>query len=403
MALDLKLTTLTPLWTGDVGMNMPPSPKVMGLGGSMRWWYEAIVRGLGITACDPTAHSCQSEGGALGNVCAACRLFGCTGWAQMFRLTTSGTLRSVPELHYQSGRRGGRGWFLKGGGCGEVNLGMTPLRQGRVGIPPDMPHAEAAMRVILSLIDGWGGAGARTQLGYGVMHFSDNAGNPLEPGAVDIDDVVQGIGAGPAGGGAPSLPALSHIVFAKFPLTVAPTPANTLLREAAGGGEGWDPGQAPQVQQWMRVGALPIAPAFRNHLRYSFGRAGNLLVPNANDQWLFFGNAPTNKRASRFNVACYRRPGGQDWEIRFWCWLPPTLGAIYGNAVQRNAFIQRMYDFLTDPGFWNSVFDPGTPGVVNVAGVTCREMNGRGSGRCTACPRATGCTNGEEFLRCLLG
>jgi len=49
----VKIKALTPLWTGDAERK---SNKIRetGIIGSLRWWYEALIRGLGGNACDPT-------------------------------------------------------------------------------------------------------------------------------------------------------------------------------------------------------------------------------------------------------------------------------------------------------------------------------------------------------------
>jgi CRISPR-associated protein Cmr1 len=79
----IQLRTLTPLWTGGVDQTCDRLHET-GLIGSLRWWYEALVRGLGGYACDPTDEDrCPDNDGKH---CAACELFGCTGWARKFRL-----------------------------------------------------------------------------------------------------------------------------------------------------------------------------------------------------------------------------------------------------------------------------------------------------------------------------
>jgi len=81
--LKIRLKTLTPLWTGGVDQR-PDRLHETGLIGSLRWWYEALVRGLGGCACDPTGDDrCPDKDSKH---CAACELFGCTGWARKFRL-----------------------------------------------------------------------------------------------------------------------------------------------------------------------------------------------------------------------------------------------------------------------------------------------------------------------------
>jgi CRISPR-associated protein Cmr1 len=114
--LELKLKTLTPIWTGNVDKNSDILMET-GILGSLRWWYEGIIRGLGGRACDPTSEEAKErcnfnaesyenalkqgkshrdafvEG--LKDVCPACLLFGCTGWRRRFRIEAMG-LKTLP-------------------------------------------------------------------------------------------------------------------------------------------------------------------------------------------------------------------------------------------------------------------------------------------------------------------
>ena len=74
-----ELQALTDIWTGDA---RPDRKRLIltGIMGSLRWWFEVLVRGLGGTACDPSATECQVK-----NHCPVCELFGCAGWARKFR------------------------------------------------------------------------------------------------------------------------------------------------------------------------------------------------------------------------------------------------------------------------------------------------------------------------------
>lgn len=81
--LKVILKTLTPLWTGGADGKSDRLHET-GIIGSLRWWYEAIVRGLGGIACDPRGgQGCPDK---EGNHCAVCELFGCTDWRRKFRL-----------------------------------------------------------------------------------------------------------------------------------------------------------------------------------------------------------------------------------------------------------------------------------------------------------------------------
>ncbi|MBP8707324.1 MAG: type III-B CRISPR module RAMP protein Cmr1 [Caldisericia bacterium] len=104
----VKIKALTYIWTGDANREKT-TLRETGIIGSLRWWYEALIRGFGGYACDPTSEEepkrCNldqkkfkkviSTGKtiqeALDNqICPACQLFGCTGWSRRFRLEVSG-------------------------------------------------------------------------------------------------------------------------------------------------------------------------------------------------------------------------------------------------------------------------------------------------------------------------
>ena len=101
----VKIRPLTPIWTGDAD-GKSTTLRETGIIGSLRWWYEALLRGLGGTACDPTSdHRCQLSGKEktererISKMCPACYLFGCTGWARKFRLhilDNNGNLKTNP-------------------------------------------------------------------------------------------------------------------------------------------------------------------------------------------------------------------------------------------------------------------------------------------------------------------
>jgi len=99
---EIKIRTLTPLWTGDVDRECK-SIKETGIIGSLRWWYEALVRGLGGYACDPTSdRKCIYEGD-IKKICPACQLFGCTGWGRKFRveITVEEVFRADPSQGFE--------------------------------------------------------------------------------------------------------------------------------------------------------------------------------------------------------------------------------------------------------------------------------------------------------------
>lgn len=93
------LKALTPIWTGDAERRADRLVTT-GLLGSIRWWFEVVVRGLGGRACDPSHHEANKHSGPCpqsgkkphdrGHHCVVCELFGCTDWARKFRFDVLG-------------------------------------------------------------------------------------------------------------------------------------------------------------------------------------------------------------------------------------------------------------------------------------------------------------------------
>lgn len=108
--MEFKLIALTDIWTGGVDPRNGDKLHLTGIKGSIRWWYEALIRGLGDYACDPSGNcKCtlvvkdfKNQISELKNrikeeevldqalknigICRACRLFGCTNWSGKFIL-----------------------------------------------------------------------------------------------------------------------------------------------------------------------------------------------------------------------------------------------------------------------------------------------------------------------------
>ncbi|WNY26327.1 type III-B CRISPR module RAMP protein Cmr1 [Methanolapillus ohkumae] len=108
-SLELKLTTLTPFFTGGVD-GICDRLHETSLIGSMRWWFEAIVRGFGGYACDPTEHKCKDN-----DLCAACFVFGATGHKRLFRLKTDLELINDESNNSLKVEAKNSKWYIKRG------------------------------------------------------------------------------------------------------------------------------------------------------------------------------------------------------------------------------------------------------------------------------------------------
>jgi len=176
--MDLVIKTLTPLWTGGVDQTSDRLHET-GLIGSLRWWYEALVRGLGGYACDPTSNDrCEynpkDPRPPEKQLCAACYLFGCTGWARLFRIQVVRTAIHQEPLHFYTTLDANKRWLgsIFGGEERKNQIdGMTvpfgELRLDFTGRGQDVEYAFAQQAWVLDFAAKYGGLGAKLQHGFG--------------------------------------------------------------------------------------------------------------------------------------------------------------------------------------------------------------------------------------------
>ncbi len=161
---------LTPIWTGGPDQR-GDKVRETGLIGSLRWWYEAILRGIGFYACDPSAGTCvyHKEAG-LKSICLTCQLFGCTGYARRFRVEVECSDNPGELLAIQlrnPGTRDHRGWRIPSKLKLPFSLSIIPLF-------PDSfkePHLSSLVYT-LRLIERYGAFGAKISQGQGVVQFN---------------------------------------------------------------------------------------------------------------------------------------------------------------------------------------------------------------------------------------
>lgn len=158
------LKAQSPIWTGDADRNGGRTVTT-GLLGSLRWWFEVLVRGLGGSACDPADHPnnkprpCPAEGRRLedqGHHCVVCELFGCTGWARKFRFDVLDKCGKIKRNQINKENKTFRFRF-------------TPLR-------PICEEEWALLDLTLRLVAAYGAIGGRT-----VLKPSDEEGREDKP------------------------------------------------------------------------------------------------------------------------------------------------------------------------------------------------------------------------------
>jgi CRISPR-associated protein Cmr1 len=295
----IKVGVRSPIWTGGVD-GATDSIHATGLIGGLRWWYEAILRGLGNTVCDYRRSPCQGL-----QVCAACSMFGATGYRRRFTLRVQGqTVEPAwpgkQPINLRPPDRT-RGWFLGPGMTGTFSVFLTAS-----------PSDQAELVSLLRFLERWGTLGAKPQLGYGAFSLS---GLPA--------DSARWEAASQAGQNPPGLPDLRRFAFFCF-------------RFVPPSGEWWR--QVPGIRQFCAAperralmdklggnGMVPVAPALRNFLRYDQREWSSQDIPH----WLF-GTLHGNTRVrSKLGMGWATRDG-QEWEVKGWVSVPQDrIGSRY--------------------------------------------------------------------------
>ncbi len=189
-SLEIKLTTLTPIWTGGAD-GKSDRLHLTGIMGSLRWWYEAMIRGVGGHACDPGKHTClyDPEKPPYFGLCDVCRIFGATGWARRFKLIVSDNTLQARKPAASSVDNSGRRvftlsddhpvsnhsrprWYLNGDPLyGDLTLQITVTgtldKEGRQPLDPKIIAA------LIQFIADWASIGAKPQMGLGVVHLTN--------------------------------------------------------------------------------------------------------------------------------------------------------------------------------------------------------------------------------------
>ncbi|MER3462954.1 MAG: type III-B CRISPR module RAMP protein Cmr1, partial [Armatimonadota bacterium] len=144
---------LTDIWTGDAD-GEGERLITTGLLGSIRWWFEVLVRGLGGSACDPSfedrkkyprSSRCPdpqvNEPTKDGHHCVVCQLFGCTGWARKFRFQVLDENGKIKQNQIKKGET--------------VQFVFSELR-------PIREEEWALLDITLCLVDEYGAIGGKT-------------------------------------------------------------------------------------------------------------------------------------------------------------------------------------------------------------------------------------------------
>jgi CRISPR-associated protein Cmr1 len=327
-SVDVKLRTLTPVYTGGID-NQSDQIHATGVMGSLRWWYEAVLRGYGLRACDPSRHSClynpNSSLKVEDQLCAACQVFGATGYARRFRLEVishdaPAWQQREPALNIRPYGRT-RGWYLNPGLVGTETIRLT-------GAEKEINR----MLALLRFLERYGSIGAKPQLGHGVFRIEDAPLISGEKNPLEFESGYQAVS---------ELPDLRTFTFFKYRFSPSsPTWWTQVpgLGELRSRREDW-----AIVEKQAAQGMVPVSPALKNHIRY-----GQQWSPSV-AHWLFGALRGNERVRSRVSFSwAYRVDNG--WEIRGWLYLPQDQTG--RNFADYSENLRNLKNTLEDPRGW---------------------------------------------------
>lgn len=348
---------LTPFFCGDAD-GKTTHAKTTTLVGSLRWWYEALLRALNVYACDPTKQGC--EGPSLsrphGSYCAACAVFGCTGRSKRIGVRLEkGITFALPGKAGQRGLsikpnkpRRKTGWYLKPGLLDNLQLSVS-------NVDPLNPTADRLLPVLV-LASRWAALGARVQHGYGVGELFQG----IQPVTLDKESVVclvrsitNSFQGQKISKNDDAWPDLRHFFFAKFLIKAKDDSwidrfKNSLdLRQ-----------DGPAFDQWVESGSVPVSPAVRNVLRDKTWKPASLSSKEAENR--LFGALHLERRATRIAIShAYRTDTAEDngWhgEIRLFGWVPFADGYLRSRGISsRDTLMRQIHSTLVNPAFWEA-------------------------------------------------
>lgn len=350
----LKFKTRTPIWTGDAKKECLKLHETS-LIGSLRWWFEIVVRGLGGRACDPTAKGEADEGNAcsfdaekyekawrngqgslpaaaLAGLCPACQVFGATGWRKIFRLEVDNS-DLCPTMDGPS-----RGLLIPSGRCTGSRMGgwyVLPAQHGRFAVRLHLAReyeGEWYLPVLittLKLMEHWGAIGAKETGGYGVFSLTDvpeyllTEENPFAHSQEEHDTLL-------TTKHWDCLPGLTDFFFAKVKLRPQKEKWWQGFKEVelalAPDPPCYDQKQRridkKQLQAWIKAEAFPLSPIMRNWLRYTWFRR---MESSPNEAMLFGTSTGDQRRRAVIGISHAYQTSDKLWEFRIWGHRPSGL------------------------------------------------------------------------------
>ena len=404
--MKFKIKTLTPIWTGNVNRECTKLRETSILG-SLRWWFEAIVRGFGGYACDSVGEvveKCKFDVDKYKNcakseelICPVCYVFGTTGWSRRFRFEINQSFR---EMYYENlvivGNK--RNWYYPSGvvSCGnEKNVirCINPLwkvhgdRFGQNSGKNEMEYdLESILRVLFAFISNWGMIGGKTAIGYGVVRFENDDGDSLRVDGDDFNEFIKYLNDKKNDGiNDENAPKLNEMFFAKF--KVKKECLNDIIKKVdesikkhpekiykCNGTEE----HSKTAEEFLKklknyYGFIPISALIRKELRKSFRKEYVKQNEDKIPDWLKNLSEEDLQKLRHFLMGELGRFSvinvshiywnSKQWEFRIWGWISKKIKIQRNKSrnkeyleISREKVVKYLKELFNSQDFWKSVF-----------------------------------------------
>lgn len=335
--MEIKLKLLTPLWTGSVETGKMDRVHEVGIVGGLRWWYEAIVHGLGGAGHQPAgADRCEYNPRLSGlpedQLCPVCYLFGATGWQRRVRvevgeegLRALAADNNIQQLNVRPDQHA-HGWYVPLGKIGDLILRLDG----------DAAAIDRLAALVLFL-ERWGTLGAKPQFGCGRFEILNRA--EVCSYAARAPWAAMGVS---GVGGALDLRAMG---FFRYEFTPPDgkwwsdlSGLNRLMNNNRTG---------PVLTDLADSGIVPVGPLLKDAWRYGGAQWSREVA-----RWLFGTSGRQNDRVrSKISVG-WARDIGDRWEVPGWVWLPPVDDR---GATLDPAQLRQVWTLVRDATRWDRV------------------------------------------------
>ncbi len=359
--MKFNIKTQTPIWTGNIDKKCEKLRETSIIG-SLRWWFETIVRGFGYYACDSTSENskCIYDNKGMRSICPVCQIFGCTGWGRRFRLEINQSFRSIYEGNLRIKGKN-REWYYPSGvvSCNGGDNKLIKTLSGGEYLTDE--EYESIIKILLKFISNYGMVGGKTAIGYGVVKFE---GDDIKTKEKDFENLFNYLDKKKNhGGNSNNVPRLDEMFFANFKiknkcldkiienLSENITGTSNLIYKYNGTEEKINDKKEFLKRLKNCYGFIPMSALIRKELR---GKMKSEEWKGKENEILRHFLMGELRRFSAIQVSHIYYTRG-NWEFRIWGWIPRNLDKKFN--IQREEVISFLMSLLNSENFWKNIFE----------------------------------------------